>query len=74
MKRRARSVTIPWDVYLRYARAEELPEVCLDLRIMITDVQAKRVLPTSIETRTMPTSLKLAFDGGCQLTDSEKAR
>lgn len=39
---------------------------------MITDVQAERVLPTSIETLTMPTSLKLASDGGCQLTCSEK--
>lgn len=39
---------------------------------MIYDVQAKWVLPTSIETRTMQTSLKLASDGGCQLTESEK--
>lgn len=30
------------------------------------------MLPTSIDTRTMPTSLKLASDSGCQLTDSEK--
>lgn len=32
MKRRARSATIPWDVYLLYARADELPDVCVKLR------------------------------------------
>lgn len=57
-KRKAHSATIPWDVYLHYAGAEELPEVCVELREMITDVQAKWVLTTSIKTGTIPTSLK----------------
>lgn len=39
---------------------------------MIPDLQFKRVQPTSIEARTMPTALELASDGGCQPTDTEK--
>lgn len=31
IKRRARSATILWDVYLRYYRADEIQEVCIEL-------------------------------------------
>lgn len=58
-------------MHLQNARENELPEVGVELREMVTDVQAKRVLPTSIDTRSMPKSLKIASDGGCQLKDSE---
>lgn len=43
MKRRKRSADIPRDSFLRYARAKELEDVCVKLREMISDVQAKRV-------------------------------
>lgn len=62
----ARATTISWYVCFRYAHDEELAEVCVEMDEMNTDVQAKRVVSTSIETRTMQTPLKrgwLSVDG-----------
>lgn len=72
MKRRARSASILCERFLRFARADELPAVCVELCEMIADIQAKHVQPTSVEARIMPASLKLAPDGGCMLMDSER--
>lgn len=38
MNRRASSATIKVDVYLQYARTDELSEVCADVGEMIVDV------------------------------------
>lgn len=71
MKRRSRSAAISWDGFVRYARADDIAEVCADLREMIADVEAKRNEPESMEQRHVLMPLKLASDGGCQLTDKE---
>lgn len=63
IKQRKRSSTIPWDVDLHYARAEELPKVCIELYEFITDANSKRLNRTSISTGTIPTSLKAALVG-----------
>lgn len=57
---------------MSYALADELLDIYLELRKMIADVNSKSFQPTYIEARTLPTSHKLASDGGCQLTDTEK--
>lgn len=71
-KRRSRSTAIQWDAFIRYARTEEINDVCAHLREMIAEAKAERCHPTSAETGNMPMSLKPASDGGWQLSGEEK--
>lgn len=59
IKRRKRSVSIPYCNFLRFSGAEKLPEVFAELREMIAYLQAQRVQSSSIEARASSTSLKL---------------
>lgn len=59
-------------MFLRYAIANEVPEMCAELCEMIADVRSNRAQPMSVRARTIPTSPKLTSDGGCQLTEAEK--
>lgn len=72
MKSRPRSAKLSLDMFLRYAPATNLPDMCAELRAMNADVRSKRAQPTCLEACTMPISLKLTSDGGCQLTEEEK--
>lgn len=72
LKPLSRSAAIPWLTFLRYALSEELPDICHELRDMMSEMQDKHKKSTSVDVRTMPMALKLASDGGCQLNDDEK--
>lgn len=41
MKRRSRSASLRWTLFLSYSRASELPVMCDDLRELITDINSK---------------------------------
>lgn len=48
-------------------------EVCIELRYMIVETRAKRVYPPKADSRTIPNSLKLSSNGGCQMTENERS-
>lgn len=72
MKRRSRSVAIPWNTFLLSVITEKFPDICKKLRDMITDVQEKRNKPALVDYRTMPIARKLASERDCQLNDEKK--
>lgn len=72
MKRRARSASIVWRTILSFAQADELSDICDELRELVDDINSKKSPSVSVDTRTLPTSLKIASDGGCQVSDDEK--
>lgn len=72
MKRRARTASIPWELFLLFSNIEELTELCPELREFVEDIQATRVQTPSIEARMIPTQWKLDSDGGCQLIDTKR--
>lgn len=72
IKRRALLASISWDTFLRFTRAKELLDVCTDLQELIIEIQANRGHFSSVDAHNMPTSLKLASDGGCQLRYKER--
>lgn len=58
--------------FLFYARATELPEICIELREFLDELQCEQDFFCFFGILSTTRSLKLASDGGYQLFDTEK--
>lgn len=72
LKRRTMSSGRSWSTLFSLARAVDLLDLCTELEHMVQKGSAETRAASRRSINTLPASLKLASDGGCQLSDDKK--
>lgn len=74
LKCRALSSSRSWEKLHSFSGAYTLSELCIEPEFMVEKGSAETTEVSRSYIKNFPTSLKLAFDGGCQLSNEEKGK